>query len=235
MKYVAFSLLILAAVFLLFRPKNIVKTNTTTPTPIIQTSSNEPYRYFITRVRPESVDLIINTDKSFRTLVTDNKCTAAINGGFYDTKGKPLGLIVIDDKEVNPNHVSSTLNGYFSISSTPRITRDIPQGRIALQSGPLLIKDSQEMSLKNAQRARRSVVAVGDGMYFIMIFARDNSYDGPPLSELPAVISRIAKKENVSITDALNLDGGGASAFYSPDDFKSELERVGSLLCARDK
>jgi len=157
----------------------------------------------------------------------------AINGGFYDTANKPLGLFRIGETVLAKQIQSNLLNGFLSDDG---ITVAVPTGRFVLQSGPLLIQRGNPLPLKiqNDEHARRMVAAkTGEGFLFLTVYKEDSVFEGPLLADLPKVIQKINTKENLGIVDAINLDGGSASAFKNAETTLSELTPVGSLFCIK--
>jgi uncharacterized protein YigE (DUF2233 family) len=166
-----------------------------------------------------------------------HSCLAGVNGGFYAENSNPLGLVSIDKVVLQSEHSNSLFNGFLSIGPTNRIANNYANdARIILQSGPLLIKNSSPISLSivNDKPARRTVVAKNSQtLVFLVIFNPKTEVLGPYLSELPDVVKTISDQERLDIQDALNLDGGRASTFYSQDLSLPELDPVGSVFCVK--
>jgi uncharacterized protein YigE (DUF2233 family) len=166
-----------------------------------------------------------------------HSCLAGVNGGFYAENSNPLGLVSIDKVVLQSEHSNSLFNGFLSIGPTNRIANNYTNdARIILQSGPLLIKNSSPISLSivNDKPARRTVVAKnGQTLVFLVIFNPKTEVLGPYLSELPDVVKTISDQERLDLQDALNLDGGRASTFYSQDLSLPELDPVGSVFCVK--
>jgi len=197
------------------------------------------YSYIWFKVENNSkLALIPNFDKrmAMSELVKQNGCSYAINAGFYDTNYKPLGLW-INNEGLKGNVSSSTLiNGFLSISNKATISVNKPsESRLAIQTGPLLATDKQNrrLSITNDERARRSVALVltNGTLIFITIYNGESVYDGPKLTELPSILSLIANQEKWNIQDAINLDGGSASAIVTPTRSLQEFQPVGSIFC----
>ena len=66
------------------------------------------------------------------------------------------------------------------------------------------------------------------------LYFPDQEYSGPLLARVPYILEKIAKKEQITIPDAINLDGGSASAFLSPDTHLTELNPVGGYFCIQN-
>ena len=170
-----------------------------------------------------------------------NNCKAVISGGFYTPEGNPTGLF-ISEGETRKSFVSSSLaNAVYSINDfeTPRITPQTPRDhlRVALQAGPLLIENSfvKDLSLIRDETARRVVVGVtGDNeSVFMVIYDPTSSFMGPTLKSLPDLLELFQKQTSIELADAMNLDGGAHSAFFSVESILSEASSVGSFFCVK--
>lgn len=220
-----------------------------TPTIAVQhvpsvTINNEQftYSYFIVQL-PSDISLIPNFSrpKDVQTLMTENTCTSAVNGGFYDTAGRPLGYFFSNTRTYSAKIVSSLVNGFFwaDDSGTALISTALPDipYRFALQTGPMILFNGQTMvlTIQNDEYARRMVAGktTDNQFVFLTVYSSDSVFSGPMLSQLPALVADISTKENLDIADAVNLDGGSASAFYSSDTRLSELTPVGSIFCVK--
>lgn len=89
------------------------------------------------------------------------------------------------------------------------------------------------MSVKNDKQARRVVAGVtGENKLIFLVFYDNNQYySGPYLNDLPDLVDKTGKSLDLNIADAINLDGGSASAFISDDIKLTELTPVGSFFC----
>lgn len=203
-----------------------------------------PYSYsHITVATTSAMTLIPNFSEKIdtRSLVDANVCSAAINGGFYDTAAKPLGFFFANNRTFGQETHSTLLNGFFwsGTDGIARISTELTgiPFRFALQTGPLLFWGGKPvpLAIRNDERARRMVVAksADNHIMFFAVYNGDSVYDGPLLGDLPGIIFDIRTKENLEITEAVNLDGGSASAFYNADTRLSELTPVGSLFCVK--
>lgn len=205
------------------------------------TINNETYAYGLIRTSAAHVKLIPNYGKriDFATIFTSAHCTQGTSGGFYDTDYAPLGLVAVDGQIIQPAQPNELFNGYFLVNpdNQASISAELFGGalRIGLQSGPLLIQEGTPTTLhiKNDEHERRIAVTVSkdNSIVFIAVYTAASVFEGPLLSDVPTIVQTIGNMESLTITDALNLDGGSASAFWSNDTKLSELTPVGSLLC----
>ena len=167
-------------------------------------------------------------------------CISLVSGGFYDENNSPIGLFVSEGEMLSKQVNNSTFNGYFSVDDdgNAKITSWVPNDvRIGLQTGPLLVYEGNLQNLKLARdkEARRVVLAQSetDKLYFIVIYDSESFYQGPKLDELPEMIKEIEDQIGERITEAINLDGGAASSFYTKDFGLTELSFVGSFFCMK--
>nr|OGC89359.1 MAG: hypothetical protein A2V48_03860 [Candidatus Amesbacteria bacterium RBG_19FT_COMBO_48_16] len=189
----------------------------------------------------QQVKLVNNLIEKAETtqLVKDKGCTAGINGGFYDEAGNALGLLVIDGAIMSVSKTSSLLNGFVwkTAGGGYGIGRNEPQEDItwAVQAGPLLIEEARvlELNMARDKPARRMAAGIerGGELVIMTIFDSKSVYDGPRLEELPSLIWEAAEKFGWELESAINLDGGTASAFYSPKMRLEEFSTVGNFLC----
>jgi len=199
--------------------------------------------YDILRIKPNQIiRLIPNYKQKSSSLFTKNQygCQALINGGFYDKNDKPIGLVVADGKQYSNSQNNSTMNGFiYQIESDIFISKNPPQGLItwALQTGPLLFLNNNKLILKLSgdEKARRTAVLTTDigEIIFVSVFDNNNNMSGPFLIDLPSKLEEISKSENFKIENAVNLDGGSASAFITDNFSVSELTPVGSFFCIK--
>ena len=196
------------------------------------------YDYFVVH-RLEKLTLIPNFDASIRgsAIVAQQKCAFAINGGFYSTENTPLGAFIGNDYTQSKALTSRLFNGFFAFTDThAAITTDLDTSYTSvLQSGPLLYMNNAPLPLaiQNDEHARRSaVITTHDGqILFVTFYIRDSIYNGPLLEDLPMIVKQFASNKGFSIDAALNLDGGSATYFKTPDTELPELSPIGSLFC----
>lgn len=198
------------------------------------------YAYFIVQ-NPSTLTLIPNftRPKDAESIMSENKCTSAVNGGFYDKQNKPLGFFQSDEKVIGQELESDLVNGYVwsNASGSAVISTELPHAdfHFALQTGPILIFDGKTLPLviHNDTGARRMVAAKDDKLVYLAIYKEDSVFEGPNLTDLPSIVEAISNKEHLNIMDATNLDGGSASAFYNGETRLSEISPVGSLFCVK--
>lgn len=200
------------------------------------------YSFLMTSdISANKLKLINNTSewKTSGQLMKENNCVAGINGGYYGTDSKPVGWMVVSGKEVSRASQSSLANQFIVITNNELKIQDIKpeNGEFGLQAGPGLVIGGrpQVLSLVRDKPARRMVMGtLENGVFLLAIFNAEADTTGPNLIDLPKIVMQIEEKTSLDIVSAVNLDGGGASAFYSPHSAKwvlEELDPVGSWWC----
>lgn len=172
-------------------------------------------------------------------LVIEQTCSSLVNAGFYTKEQTHTALFISDYEEIQKEKSSLLFDSFLTINDfeTARITRDVPKDRLrlALQSGPMLKENAEtiELSIRNDKNARRMVAAT-DGnniVYFIAFYKADSVFSGPLLSDLPYIIEELENVSELRFADALNLDGGTASAMYSGEFNLPEASYIGGYFC----
>jgi exopolysaccharide biosynthesis protein len=223
-------------------PVKITPTLTATPTYKTISIGNEVYAYEIMKVPSDrKVTLVANFDKKIKSqeLIRENNCAMAVNGGFYDTNMRPLGLFISNGQLIGKEINSDLFNGFIWINrddsrgigyqKSEAATKDI------IQTGPIVKSKGQlaKLALNRDKLSRRTVAAIDaeDNFIFISLFDKNVLVLGPRLESVPELLSEVETKENINIQDAINLDGGRASLFSNQDIYLPEIDMVGSVWC----
>ena len=219
-------------------------TVTPSPTPLQQSmdiqNGGKTYRIAWLKLNDLSkLTLIPNfTEKrTAQSFIESNECETVVNGGFYTKDNQPTGLFVTEGKTIRGNIPNTLLNGYIVIdkNNNAMILMSPPDElvRIALQTGPILIRGGKmaTLAIRDDEFARRVVVGISQkgAVIFLTVYDPENIWSGPKLADTPDVLSSII--ESLQLTDAVNLDGGSASAFIRSDLSLQELTSVGSFFC----
>jgi len=197
---------------------------------------------FFTAKPDDTVDMVYNYEgrSGTQTIIAANGCKAAINGGFYDKNYRPLGLVIDEARQMSKNRPNGLFNGYLFLR--PNGSMDISDRpvyanvRDVIQTGPILVENGRAVaSGESKDPARRMVAAkLQDGqMMFVAVYDSQSRLDGPPLSALAEVVLAAAEKEGKQVLQAINLDGGSASAFYNQNVNLKEWQPVGSVWCLK--
>ncbi len=172
-------------------------------------------------------------------ILDQNKCKFLSNASFYSKTNQPLGLVISDGKTIAEWQQNSLFDGILSINdmATPRITRNIPNDglRLAIQTGPIIKENANFIPLKiiDDKESRRVIAAVtgSNKLIFIVIYNKNSEYNGPLLADVPVILKSFEQKSGITLADAINMDGGSASTFFSGDTKLSEFSPVGAFFC----
>jgi exopolysaccharide biosynthesis protein len=199
------------------------------------------YVYFFVS-SSEKIELIPNFSEKMTSsdLASKHGCVKGINGGFYDTNSAPLGGFKSQNKIYKQPVRNRLIDGYLwykNNQATITLSEPPRDAQFFLQTGPLLMTGGgvTTISIGNDEYRRRSVALLtkDKNLLFLVVYNPESVYEGPLLTDLPAIISSINDQTSLRITEAINLDGGSASAFYSKDKKLQELTPVGSIFCVK--
>jgi len=175
------------------------------------------------------VDVAVFSAKSTALRVIDNpdgqslgavmkreKCVCGVNGGYFDTEFKPLGLRVADGTTFSPLRRARLITGILlqsdrgidvvRVSEFPRAKKIIA----AVQSGPFLVEGNKRIrGLNDSQLARRTFAGVATNDRAFLGFCSDVS-----LAQLANILATAPIAADSKIRRAMNLDGGSSSAFW---------------------
>lgn len=161
-----------------------------------------------------------------KALCKHTASVACINANFFDTQGKPLGLIVRNNHLVQKIQMGGNLlTGVFLLeNSVPKIVhRSSFRWRkgiqLAVQSGPRLVSDGKPLKLSASSSAsRRSGIAITNGGH-IILFASRVRFPGITLHQIQRMLLDLGTPQlddnpDLQVLEALNFDGGSSSQFY---------------------
>jgi exopolysaccharide biosynthesis protein len=193
---------------------------------------------------PKKLELYQNLEDQLSSSDAYKKyaCSQLISGSFYSQENKNLGLLIADEKLLEKAIKSQLFNAFFYITKDGLFDISVIQPvesdlRIAVQSGPLLIKNSspQVLNIESDENARRVVVATTQKgeIAFLVLYYKPSPLIGPKLEELPNLLNQIQTTTNLKFKNALNLDGGSHSAFITQNVKVSEVATVGTFFCIK--
>ena len=175
-----------------------------------------------------AVDLAVFSAKSTALRVIDNpdgkslgaamkreKCVCGVNGGYFDTEFKAIGLRVADGATFSPLRRARLITGVLLQSN-----RGIDVVRVgefshkkiiaAVQSGPFLVDGNKRIrGLNDSQLARRTFAGIATNDRAMLGVCSDVS-----LAELANILATVPIAADSKIRRAINLDGGSSSAFW---------------------
>lgn len=230
-----------------FKSPPTITSNSTTPTassvaqvvPYPVSINNINYAVYVTKIsNPRGVTLIPNfTEKNTAAAIfTKEKCDVLINGGFYTTDEKPLGLFFVGGTFLETNKkTSDILSGfvYKTKGGSLGFGTSLPNAstlEFAFQTGPYF-SQNQNLTVTPDSYDRRALLGtIGSDIYAIMITEEENISSGPYLADMPLLFGQVP----LPFTSFINLDGGSASALYTGEGIiLGELTSVGSFLCMK--
>jgi uncharacterized protein YigE (DUF2233 family) len=143
---------------------------------------------------------------------------AGINASFFDEVGKPLGLVVANEVVRQRIQLGGNLltGVFFTDGAHPGI---VHRGEVssvstteAVQAGPRLIVEGQPLELSAPLAAsRRSGIAV-TSTGEVLLYSTVLRFPGTTLHQIQQML--LDPTLGVTVTNALNLDGGGSSQLY---------------------
>ena len=176
-----------------------------------------------------TVDVAVFSAKSTALRVIDNpdgqslgavmkreKYVCGVNGSYFDTEFKPIGLRVADGTTFAPLRRARLITGILLQSD-----RGIDVIRVsefsgtkktvaAIQSGPFLVEGNKRIrGLNDSQLARRTFAGIATNDRALLGFCSDVS-----LAELANILATAPIVSDSKIRRAMNLDGGSSSAFW---------------------
>lgn len=250
-KLVILIVIILASAGAMFLSSRAPNPPQTMPDPL-PTPAVEPVVPSFTSPGGDKVDWLIVRDmeklklysnladqKSSKDIVKEKGCTSLVSGSFYSRENIHLGLFIEDNVSISPSIESSFFNGFFGMADKYPFIGNAEPGdvRFAIQSGPLLLKNGliQNFRIENDEPARRLVVSTltNGNIVFLVFYNQNSQFLGPELENVPALLKDLEKSTSLRFKDALNLDGGSASAFLTESTKLPELSRIGSYFCIK--
>jgi exopolysaccharide biosynthesis protein len=176
-----------------------------------------------------AVDVAVFSAKSTALRVIDNpdgqsldavmkreKCVCGVNGGYFDTEFKPIGLRVVDGSAFSPLRRARLITGILLQSN--RSIDVIRVGELsrtkkiitAIQAGPFLVEGGKRIrGLNDSQPARRTIAGLATNDRALLGFSSDVS-----LGQLADILATTPIVADSKIHRAMNLDGGSSSAFW---------------------
>jgi uncharacterized protein YigE (DUF2233 family) len=164
-----------------------------------------------------TLNVIDNPDgQSLATVMKQEKWVCGVNGGYFDTAFKPIGLRVADGRAFSPLRRARLITGILlqsdrgidviRASEFSRTKKTVA----AIQSGPFLVEANKRIrGLNDSQLARRTFAGIATNDRALLGFCSDVS-----LAELANILATAPIVSDSKIRRAMNLDGGSSSAFW---------------------
>ena len=146
--------------------------------------------------------------------MTEKKCLAGVNGGYFDPSFLPLGLRIIEGKTTSRLTRGRLLTGVIATcDNQTQIFRigefsSYRRCNAAVESGPFLVDLSRPVrGLEATREARRTFALIGSDNRAALGFCSEMT-----LADLAKFLARPIG--DLKIQRALNLDGGSSSGFW---------------------
>jgi exopolysaccharide biosynthesis protein len=161
------------------------------------------------------IDSASGSESLAKAMAREN-CVAGVNGGYFDTNFKPLGLRVIDATITSPLMRARLLTGVLCASSRGisllRVAEFSRKAKVnaAIECGPFLVDGGEPVPKLDPERsARRTFAAATRSEKTALGVSSELT-----LAELGRILTNRSLAHNLKIWRSLNLDGGSSSAFW---------------------
>ncbi len=137
----------------------------------------------------------------------------AVNGGFFDAQGRPMGLLVSKGRilsrlrRVEWGVLAVDREGRATVVHAKQWAATTGTLRFAIEAGPRLVVDGKPLTFK-PQVARRTALGVLPGGRALVLVVTSTGLSTAALAELFA--------KRLGCPFALNLDGGSSTQLVSP-------------------
>lgn len=169
------------------------------------------------QAKSTALRVIDNPDgQSLAAVMKREKFACGVNGGYFDTEFKPIGLRVADGTTLSPLRRARLITGILlqsdggvdvvRVGEFSRTKKTVA----GVQSGPFLVEGNKRIrGLNDSQLARRTFAAIATNDRALLGFSSDVS-----LAELANILATAPILADSKIRRAMNLDGGSSSAFW---------------------
>jgi len=155
-------------------------------------------------------------DTDLEVVMERENAIAGVNGGYFDPRYAPVGLLVSGGRIVVPQQKARLLSGVVSVvNGRVQVQRSAEfslktKPTSARQCGPFLVDGGKAVpGLNNSREARRTfVLTMSDGRAAIGFCSRVTLSGLASLLATPEIIA------GGKVQRALNLDGGSSSGFW---------------------
>ena len=154
--------------------------------------------------------------QSLGAIMKRENFVCGVNGGYFDTDFKPMGLRVADGTTSSPLRRARLITGILLQSDRGidviRVSEFSRTKKIiaAVQSGPFLVEGNKRIrGLNDSQVARRTFAGVTTNDRAFLGVCSDVS-----LAELANILATVSIVADSKTRRAMNLDGGSSSAFW---------------------
>ena len=142
---------------------------------------------------------------------------AGVNGGYFQSDGTPVGLLISDNRSVRKFETAKLLSGVFFVrDGKPGLVRSQRFAKIksvsqAIQCGPFLLEDGKSLNgLNNERSASRTFVFMRNDSVWGFGICRSVT-----LAEMSQILGVPDLLGHTSLVTALNLDGGSSTQVWA--------------------
>lgn len=175
----------------------------------------------VSSAKSTALRVIDNPDgQSLDTMMKREKLVCGVNGGYFDTEFKPIGLRVADGTTFSALRRARLITGILLQSDRGidviRVSEFSGMKKIiaAVQSGPFLVEGNKRIrGLNDSQLARRTFAGIATNDRAFLGVCSDVS-----LAELANILATVSIVADSKTRRAMNLDGGSSSAFWFAED-----------------
>jgi exopolysaccharide biosynthesis protein len=173
--------------------------------------------FAVLSAKSTALRVVDNPDgQSLGAMMKRDKFVCGVNGGYFDTEFKPIGLRVANGSTFSPLHRARLITGILLQSDrgidVVRVSEFSGTKKIiaAVQSGPFLVEGNKRIrGLNDSQAARRTFAGIATDDHAFLGVCSEVS-----LAELANVLATVSIVADSKIRRAMNLDGGSSSAFW---------------------
>jgi uncharacterized protein YigE (DUF2233 family) len=188
------------------------------------------YQIQVLRIDPKRRSISLQYDQAGKQVSAwskENPGSIVTNAGFFKENNEPVGLLYIDGERKDSHRINPAMSGlllieehsvkFLNLANTP--IPDDQQMQNALQTYPMLIDNARVIVSQNStkQDRRTAIGADGEGNFYIITaqYPHLSLYD----------LAKILVESPLSLTEVLNLDGGGSTGIaIQTDEFTQVID-----------
>jgi len=166
------------------------------------------------RAKPSGLDASLS---AVEDMARDASAPVAVNGGFFDADGNPLGLRVAGG--IVHNKLRKADWGIFFVrDGAPnqvhsREAKLAADAQFAIQCGPRLVQDGKPFKLKAGAHRRTLIGCDEAGRVYLAV-----TLGFVDLNDLASALAAPVKDGGLGLRHALNLDGGPSTGMFVDAD-----------------
>ena len=184
-----------------------------------KTADSDDDTITIVRIDPRSVTLSIGYQPNKPLLMSQwmkqEGAAAIINGGYFDQNDQATALVISNGQTYSSTYtgfggmLSMDSNGHIALRSLRQQPYDPGESLVqATQCSPMLVEGGKRTQFNaDPSQSRRSIVAMDKNGNLLFISSPDEVFTLDQIADL--LVS-----SDLSITTALNLDGGASTGLY---------------------